>query len=169
MRTVVCRYEMGAERGWWGVHTSDYCHCSDQYHANMMAPSHTQQWHCTLPAILSHHQVIISRHKSYLSPDPSIIHHQLNLNFDINTVLDVCQTVCGWEPRSSCSNLQAAQGEDSGHHRQLHTTVSRVLGESKEEDQDLSQVLPSHQEVSRTGWPRHQQCECLLIINECPP
>ena len=77
---------------------------------------------------------------------------------------DVRQTLCGREPGPPCSHLQAAQGEDPGHHRLLHPPVPGVLGEVQEEDPNLSQVLQTYQEVQGTGRTGYQQREYIIIL-----
>lgn len=58
---------------------------------------------------------------------------------------DVRQAVRGRKPRPYSADLQATEGEDTSHHRQLHQAVPRVRREGQEEDQNVPEKLSEKQ------------------------
>lgn len=58
---------------------------------------------------------------------------------------DVRQAVRRRESRSHGADIEATEGEDTGHHRQLHQAVPGVRGEGQEEDQNVPEELSEEQ------------------------
>lgn len=73
---------------------------------------------------------------------------------------DVREAVRRREPGPHRANIEAAEGKDTGDHRQLHEAVSRIRRESEEEDSNVPEELSEEQ--AREGG-RSLGCRKFII------